>query len=51
MKFGKVGNSFSTSGTNLINLVINPVLNHALGTGRVYDKWNMSVVNCDTNIP
>ena len=46
---GSVSRSCSTSGTRCVNLVTNPVIRK--GSGSVYDKWNISVVSCDTDIP
>ena len=37
--------AISTSSTRRVNLVTHPV------PGSVYDKWNISVVICDTDIP
>jgi len=50
---GRVSSSCSTSGIRRVNLVTNPVISHARrkGPGGVYDKWNISVVICDTDIP
>ena len=48
---GMVGSSCSTSGTLHVSLVKNPVIYHEWGKGLVYDNWNISVVNCDTDIP
>ena len=50
---GRVSSSCSTSGTRRVNLVTNPVINHKRRKERrsVYDKWNISAVICDTDIP
>jgi hypothetical protein len=40
---GRVGSYCSNSGTRRVNLVMN--------AGSVYDKWNISVTVCDTDIP
>jgi hypothetical protein len=48
---GRVYSSCSTSGTRRVNLVINPVISHEWGNESVYDKWIISVVICDTDIP
>jgi len=49
---GRVGSSCSTSGTHRVNLVTKPVISHEYKKrpGSVYDKWNISVVICDTYI-
>jgi hypothetical protein len=39
---GRVGSYCSNSGTRRVNLVMNE--------GSVYDKWNISVTVCDTDI-
>jgi hypothetical protein len=43
----------SISGTRRVNLVTNSVISHKRGKkrGSAYDKWNISVVICDTAIP
>ena len=46
---GSVSISCSTSGIRCVNLVTNPAIRK--GSGSVYDKWNISVVSCDTYIP
>ena len=50
-----VSSSCSTSGSCHVNLVTNPVDDDKSwmrkGPGSVYDKWNISVVICDTDIP
>ena len=50
---GRVSSSCSTSGNRHVNLVTNPVISHEWrkGSGSVYDKWNISMVICDTYIP
>ena len=49
---GRVGSSCSTSDTRHVNLVTNPVkVMMRKEPGSVYDKWNISVVICDTAIP
>jgi len=47
----RVSSSCSTNDTHCVNLVTNPVISHERGTGSVYDKWNISMVICDTDIP
>ena len=47
----RVSSYSSTSCTSHVNLVTNSVTNHDWGKGSVYDKWNISVVICDTDIP
>ena len=48
----RAGSSCSTSGTRRVKLVtyldISRMRN---GPGSAYDKWNISVVICDTDIP
>ena len=44
---GRVGSSCLTSNTRCVNLVTNPVISHEV----FYDKWNISVVICDIDIP
>jgi hypothetical protein len=53
MLSGRVSSSCSTSGTRRVNLVTNPVISHKRRKerGSVYDKWNISAVICDTDIP
>jgi hypothetical protein len=44
----------STSDTCRVNIVTNLVISHKQtrkGPGSAYDKWNISVVICDTDIP
>ena len=48
---GKVNSSCSTSDTRRVNLVTNPKSRMRKGPGIVYDKCNISVVICDTDIP
>ena len=45
---GRVGSSCSASGTRRLNLDKSWMRK---GPGSVYDKWNTSVVICDTDIP
>jgi hypothetical protein len=47
---GRVGNYCSTSDTRRVNLVTNPVMNDERTGKCVYDKWNISVAICDTDI-
>ena len=47
----RVRSSCSTSDTRRVNLVTNPVISHERGKDLVYDKWNISVVICDTDVP
>ena len=44
---GKVDTFCSTSGTRRVNLVTNPVISHEWGKD---DKWNISMIICDTAI-
>jgi hypothetical protein len=46
---GRVSSSCSTSDTRRVNLVTNPVKSHEWRN--VYDKYNISMVICDTDIP
>ena len=47
-----LGSSCSTSDTRHVNLVTNPVkVMMRKEPGSVYEKWNISVVICDTAIP
>ena len=51
---GRVNSSCSTNGTRRVNLVTTLVISYEVmskGPRSVYDKWNMSVVICDTDIP
>ena len=50
---GRESSSCSISGTHRVTLVTNPVINHEMRKGpeSVYDKWNISVVICDTDVP
>ena len=50
---GGVSSSFSTSGTRRVNLYYKPGDNSWMKKGprSVYDKWNISVVICDTDSP
>jgi hypothetical protein len=50
---GRVSSSCSTSDTHRVNLVTNSVIGHERGKdhGSAYDKWKISVVICDTDIP
>ena len=50
---GRVSSSCCTSDTRRVNLVITLVISHELrkGVGSLYDKWNITVVICDTDIP
>ena len=50
---GRVGSSYSTSVTGCVNLVTHPVLSREWGKNRefIYDRWNIFVVICDTDIP
>ena len=45
---GRISSSFSISGNGRVTLVTNSVTN-AERPGS--DKWNISVVICDTNVP
>jgi hypothetical protein len=48
---GKVNSSCSISGARRVNLVTNLVMSWMRkGLGSVYDKWNISVVICDTDL-
>jgi hypothetical protein len=49
----RVGSSCSTSGTRCITLVTNLVMSHEWEKDleSAYDKCNISVVICDTDIP
>ena len=53
MCFGRLSSSCLTSDTRRVTLVTNPVINYWLGKGSEYDynKRNISVVICDTDIP
>ena len=48
-----VHSSCSTSGTRRVNLVTTPVISHLSRKGpeSIYDKVNIFVVICDTDIP
>jgi hypothetical protein len=49
---GRVNSSCSTSRTLRVNQLTHPVTSHERRKDRkVYDKWNISVAICDTNIP
>ena len=49
---GRVSSSCSTSETRCVNPVTNPVISHeGERTEKCYDKWNISMVICDTDIP
>jgi hypothetical protein len=49
---GTVSKSCSTSDTRPVNLVTNQVMSWMRkGPGSVYDRWNISVIICDTYIP
>ena len=50
---GRVSSSCSTIGTCPVNLVTNPVIKSWMRKGQrsVYNKWNISVVICDTDNP
>ena len=50
---GWVTSSCSTSDTRRVNLVTNPMISHVSmkGPESIYDKVNISVVICDTDIP
>jgi hypothetical protein len=49
---GRVGSSCSTSGTRRVNLVTNQVTSHKQKRSESdKDKWNISVVICNTDIP
>ena len=51
--FGRVSSSCSTSGTRRVNPVKKTGNKSWMrkGPGSAYDKWNISVVICDTDIP
>ena len=50
---GRESSSCSISGTHCVTLVTNRVISHEMRKGpeSVYDKWNISVVICDTDVP
>jgi hypothetical protein len=50
---GRVSSSYSTNSTRSVNLVTNPVISREWGKDQevFYDKWKISVVICDKDIP
>jgi hypothetical protein len=49
---GRLSSSCSTIGTHRVILVTNSAISRMKkGLENVYDKWNISVVICDTDVP